>query len=97
MKVKKTENKGFKGKFFTFKTDNGTDLDGSTALLVRVDDSTYYTYALKESTISYKSGTIKSASEGYYANGKWVKTKDVEVVDGVVTYEPGKAYQLIVE
>ncbi len=97
MKVKKVENKGFKGKFFTFKTDNDTDLDGSTALLVKADDETYYTYALKEATISYKSGEIVSASEGVYKNGKWVKTKDVDVVDGVVTYEPGKAYQLIVK
>lgn len=96
MKVKKVENKGFKGKFFTFKTDNGTDADGSTALLVRVDDNTYYSYALKEATISYKSGKIKSASEGVYKNGKWVKTKDVEIIDGVMTYEAGKAYQIIV-
>ncbi len=97
MKVKKVENKGFKGKFFTFKNDNGNDLDGSTALLIKADDKTYYTYALKTATISYKSGEIVSASEGVYKNGKWVKTKDVDVVDGVVTYEPGKAYQLIVK
>ncbi len=97
MKVKKVENKGFKGKFFTFKTDNGTDLDGSTALLIKANNTTYYTYALKTSTISYKSGKIVSASEGEYKNGKWVKAKDVEVIDGVVTYEAGKAYQLIVE
>ena len=97
MRVKTVENKGFKGKFFTFKTDNGTDLDGSTALLIKANNTTYYTYALKTSTISYKSGKIVSASEGEYKNGKWVKAKDVEVVDGVVTYEAGKAYQLIVE
>lgn len=96
MKVKKNENKGIKGKFFTFKTDNGSDKDGSTALLIKADNNTYYTYALKEATISYKSGEIKSASEGVYKNGKWVKTKDVEIVDGVMTYEPGKAYQIIV-
>lgn len=97
MRVKKTENKGIKGKFFTFKTDNGTDKDGSTGLLIKENDTTYYTYALKTATLSYKNGTIKSASEGAYKDGKWVKTKDVEVVDGVLTYEAGKAYQIIVE
>ncbi|MBQ3058002.1 MAG: hypothetical protein IJD00_03540 [Clostridia bacterium] len=96
MKVKKVENKGFKGKFFTFKVDNGKDLYGSTGLLVKADNNTYYSYASKTATISYKSGEIKSASEGVYENGKWVKTKDVEIVDGVLTYEAGKAYQIIV-
>ena len=66
-------------------------------MLVKADENTYYTYALKEATISYKSGEIVSASEGVYKNGKWVKTKDIDVVDGVLTYEPGKAYQLIVK
>lgn len=96
MKVNKVENKGFKGKFFTFKVDNGDDLYGSTGLLIKADENTYYTYASKTATILYKSGEIKSASEGVYKDGKWVKTKDVEIVDGVMTYEAGKAYQVIV-
>ena len=96
MKVKKNETKGVKGDFFTFKTDNGTDKDGSTGLLIKADEKTFYTYALKEATITYKKGGIKSASEGVYKDGKWVKTKDVDIVDGVMTYEPGKAYQIII-
>ena len=96
IEVDYTENKGIKGKFFTFKVDNGTDLYGSTGLLIKADENTYYTYASKTATISFKNGEIKSASEGVYKNGEWVKTKDVEIVDGVMTYEAGKAYQFII-
>ena len=85
----------FFGKNFTFKTNCLPDRYGSTGLIIKANSTTYYTYASKTATITVDGG-IKSASEGVYKDGKWVKTKDVEVVDGVVTYEPGKAYQLIV-
>ncbi len=97
MKVKRTENKGVSGSFFIFNTDSGNDKYGSTALLIKEDKNTFYTYASKTATIKYKNGNITSASEGVYKDGKWVKTKDVEIIDGAITYEPGKAYQIIVE
>lgn len=83
------------GKNFTFKTDCGTDRYGATGLLIKETYNTYYTYASKTSTITVDGG-IKSASEGVYKNGKWVKIRDVTIIDGTLTLEPGKAYQFII-
>ncbi len=83
------------GKKFTFESNYATDKFGSTALLIKENDTTYYTYASKTATLTVEGG-IKSASEGYYKNGKWVKNKDVTVVNGKITYEPGKAYKITV-
>lgn len=90
-----SESKTLSGKTFTFATDCSKDRYGSTGLLIKVNDTTYYTYASKTATITVDGG-IKSASEGVYKDGKWVKTKDVSIVDGKMTYEAGKAYQFII-
>ncbi len=90
-----SESKSLDGKTFTFETFCSNDRYGATALLIKADDSTYYTYASKTATITV-SGGIKSASEGVYKDGKWVKTKDVDIIDGKFTFEAGKAYQFII-
>lgn len=90
-----TESKTLGGKTFTFDTEFANERYGATALLIRADDTTYYTYAHKTATITLDGG-IKSASEGVYKDGKWVKIKDVEIVNGMMTYEAGKAYQFII-
>ncbi len=95
MLAKTTETNSVLGKSFTFATDCGNDRYGATALLIKADESTYYTYASKSATITLNGG-IKSASEGVYKNGKWVKTKDIQIVDGKMTYEAGKAYRFII-
>ena len=89
------ENIEFFGKNFSFETNCAPDRYGATGLLIKENDLTYYTYASKTATITVEGG-IKSASEGVYKNGKWVKTKEVKLVDGTLTYEAGKAYQFIV-
>lgn len=89
-----TETKSSLGIKYTFVTDCAPDKYGSTGLLIKENDSTYYTYASKTATITVEGG-IKSATEGIYKNGKWVKTKEVAIVDGTMTYEAGKAYQFI--
>lgn len=89
------ETKSLLGKGFTFSTDCSNDRYGSVALLINENDSTYYTYAMKTASITVEGG-IKSASEGEYKNGEWVKTKDVKIVDGKLTYQAGKAYQFII-
>ncbi len=86
------ETKTLGNKTFTFTTSILNDRYGSTALLIKEDDDTYYTYAHKSATLTVDGG-IKSASEGVYKDGKWIKTKDVEIIDGTLTYEPGKAYR----
>ncbi|MBQ3547160.1 MAG: hypothetical protein IJA44_01630 [Clostridia bacterium] len=96
MKTQKKENKGIRGAFFSFSTDCVTDLYGATGLLIRADNNTYYTYASKSATILAVNKQIISASEGIYKDGKWIKNADVEVIDGKITYTPGKAYQLII-
>ena len=90
-----TESKELLGKKFTFSTECSKDRYGSTGLLIKENDTTYYTYASKTATITVAGG-IKSASEGVYEDGKWVKIKDVAIVDGKMTYEAGKAYQFII-
>ncbi len=95
METKIAESKAIGGKTFTFETDCVGERYGATALLIKESDTTYYTYASKTATITVDEG-IKSASEGVYRNGKWVKTKDVPVVDGKITYKAGKAYQFII-
>lgn len=89
------ETKTLLDKEFTFATDCAPEKYGSTALLLKENDTTYYTYASKTATITVEGG-IKSASMGVYKDGKWVKHKDVTIVDGTLTYEAGKAYQIIV-
>ena len=64
-------------------------------MLIKENSTTYYGYASKTAIISADDG-IKSASEGVYKNGKWVKTKDVMVVDDKITFEAGKSYQFII-
>lgn len=83
------------GKNFTFETNCAPDRYSATGLLIKASSNIYYTYASKTATITVDGG-IKSASEGVYKNGKWVKTKEVKLVDGTLTYEAGKAYQFIV-
>ncbi len=95
MATKFSESKALGGKTFTFKTECKNDKYGSTALLIKGSDSKYYAYASKDATITIDGG-IKSASEGIYKDGKWIKTKDVKIADGVMTFEAGKAYQIIV-
>lgn len=95
MQNKLSETKSVFSKSFTFVTDCVPDKYGSTALLIKENDTTYYTYASKTATITVEGG-IKSASEGVYKDGKWVKTKDVTIVDGKMTYKAGKAYQIII-
>lgn len=88
-----SETKELLGKNFTFTTNCAPEKYGSTGFLVKENDTTYYTYGSKAATIS---GGIKSASEGVYKNGKWVKTKDVTIINGTLTLEPGKAYQFVI-
>ena len=95
MFTKNVENKELLGKNFTFETDCGDDRYGSTGLLIKADGNTYYTYGSKSATIKVNDG-IKSASEGVYRNGKWVKTKEITIVDGKLSLESGKAYQFII-
>lgn len=90
-----TETKTMLGVTYTFKTDCAPDLYGATGLFIKENDTTYYTYTSKTATITVEGG-IKSASEGVYKDGKWVKIKDVAIVDGTMTYEAGKAYQIII-
>ncbi len=90
-----SESKALDDKNFTFKTNCVDERYGSTALLIKADENIYYTYASKTATLTVNGG-IKAASEGVYKNGKWVKTRDIEIVDGVMTYEAGKAYQFII-
>ncbi len=95
MKINFSESKKIGDTSFNFVTDCLADRYGSTGLLIKANDNTYYTYASKTATITLDGG-IKSASEGVYKDGKWVKTRDVEITDGVMTYEAGKAYQFII-
>ncbi len=95
MLTKTTETNSVLGKKFIFETDCGNDRYGATALLIKANDTTYYTYASKSATITLDGG-IKSASEGVYKNGKWVKTKDIQIIDGKMPFEAGKAYQFII-
>ncbi len=90
-----TESKTLGGRNFTFETRCSNDRYGATGLLIKADDSTYYGYSSKTATITVDGG-IKTASEGVYKNGKWVKTKDIDVVDGKIVFEAGKAYKFIV-
>ena len=90
-----TETKNLSGRSFTFATECGNDRYGATGLIIKESDNIYYAYASKPATVTVNGG-IKSASEGEYKNGKWVKIKDVEVQNGVLTFESGKAYQFII-
>ena len=89
------ESKVLGGKTFDFETACSGDRYGATGLLIKENSTTYYGYASKTAIISADDG-IKSASEGVYKNGKWVKTKDVMVVDDKITFEAGKSYQFII-
>lgn len=90
-----TETKNLSGKSFTFATECGNDRYGATGLIIKESDNTYYAYASKIATLTVNGG-IKSASEGEYKNGKWVKISDIEIKNGILTLESGKAYQFII-
>ena len=95
MLAKNVETKTLLDKTFTFESTCGDERYGSTGLLIKSDNNTYYVYGSKSAAITLDGG-IKFASEGDYRNGEWVKTKDVTIIDGKLALEPGKAYQFII-